>query len=268
MTEEVKTTSCTEALFDAVSPLYKTFYHKRNQDVLVQTVFGLIPQSCQLLDCKNYKAAYLIMVHLTDYLVGFYNRKETNTAEPCSQLDQSSTLVDAIERGPLAYIAGFVVSKLFQTAKRKTGKQNEHLVLLLQSMRSSEQTNSFIAARTRGGLVTPSQELVGILEQAEMSFRQHVDVPKQSLRNIPTENICNDTLNSPVVKSLWDNIVLTSGVGNSSPTQKLCLENVIKLYLKVRSFSYARDFVTKHKIKEKHTKKKALRKEMKRTEHK
>lgn len=163
-------------------------------------------------------------------------------------------------------MAGYVVSKLFQVAKRKTAKQNEHLLLLLQNMKSIDQSNSFIAARTRGGLVNPSQELVGILEEAEISFRQHVDMTKQSLRNIPTETICNDTLSSPVVKSLWDNIVLSSGVDISSPVQKLCLENVIKLYLKVRSFSYARDYLTKHKIKEKQTKKKALRKEMKRKE--
>ena len=31
MTEKVKTVSCTQALFDAVSPLYKTYYRKQDQ---------------------------------------------------------------------------------------------------------------------------------------------------------------------------------------------------------------------------------------------
>ena len=71
------------------------------------------------------------------------------------------------------------------------------------------------------------------------------------------------TLSSPTVKSLWDNIVVSSGVDQTSSTQKLCLENVAKLYLRVRSFSYARDYITKYRIKEKQLKRKALRKDMK-----
>ena len=56
---------------------------------------------------------------------------------------------------------------------------------------------------------------------------------------------------------------MSSGTDISLPTQKLCLENVVKLYLRVRSFSYVRDFITKYKIKEKQTESKAQRKELK-----
>ena len=82
-----------------------------------------------------------------------------------------------------------------------------------------------------------------------------MDASKHLLRNIPTDTICNATIKFPVVKSLWNNIVMSSGVDPSSSTQKLCLENVIKLYLKVRSFSYARDFLTKYKPQENKPKK-------------
>ena len=41
-------------------------------------------------------------------------------------------------------------------------------------MRSSESANSFISARNRGGLVAPCEGLLGILEEAEISFRKHV----------------------------------------------------------------------------------------------
>jgi hypothetical protein len=85
------------------------------------------------------------------------------------------------------------------------------------------------------------------------------------LRNIPTDLISVSTLNSPLVKSLWDNIVLDSGVEQSCSTQKLLLENIVKLYLRVRSFSYARDYISKYKIKVKQTKSKALRKDLKRS---
>ena len=131
-------------------------------------------------------------------------------------------------------------------------------------MKSIDQSTSFISARSRGGLVNPSTDLVGILEEAEYLFRKQVSESTQgTLRKIPTDAICSNVFKSPAVKSLCDNIVMSAGVDHSSSTQKLCLENVIKLYLRVRSFSYARDYLTKHKIKEKQLKKKVLRKDLK-----
>lgn len=256
------TVSSSEALFAALLPLYETFCRKTNQDKLLESFYGLIPRSCELLNCQDFRAANLIMIHLPDHLVGFYNVDQTRQAQETTV--ESVVQIDPAERGPLSYIGGYVISKLFQINKRKTGQQNEELQALLHNMKASDQSsNSFISARTRGGLVTPCEDLVGILEAAEIYFRKEVDKTNLTLRNIPTEIICISTLRSPVVKSLWDNIVLASGVDAAGHTQKLCLENVIKLYLKVRSFSYARDYITKYKIKEKQTKKKALRKDMK-----
>ena len=113
----------------------------------------------------------------------------------------------------------------------------------------------------------PCEGLLGILEEAEMLFRKHVgigDINTDTVRNIPVDMICFSTLNSPLVKSLWDNIVLDSGVEKSCSTQKLLLENIMKLYLRVRSFSYARDYISKYKIKGKQMKSKAIRKDLKR----
>ncbi|CAB3982870.1 Hypothetical predicted protein [Paramuricea clavata] len=82
----------------------------------------------------------------------------------------------------------FFVAKLFQTSKMAK-KPNEELQSLLQSMRSLDQS-SYISACTRGGLVNPSKDLVGILEQAEYEFQQQVrqvSEEKSTLRNIPID---------------------------------------------------------------------------------
>ena len=136
---------------------------------------------------------------------------------------------------------------------------------LLESLKSTVPENSFIQARSRGGLVTPSDNLMGIVEEAEICFRKTVGDRELVLRNIPIELICEKTINSPVLKSLWENIVLQSGTDDKNPVQKLCLENIIKLYLRVRSFSYARDYISQYKIREKKTKSKSLRKDLKRS---
>ena len=76
------------------------------------------------------------------------------------------------------------------------------------------------------------KDLVNILEIADMSFREHVDIISEVVvRNIPLETILESTLNSPVVKFWWDNIV--SDVQSTSYIQKPCLENIVKLYIRV-----------------------------------
>ena len=65
------------------------------------------------------------------------------------------------------------------------------------------------------------------------------------------------------MKSLWENIITDLDSDISSECNKLALENFIKLYIQVRSFSYTRDIVSKYKLKEKALRSKALRKELK-----
>ena len=261
----LKTASATKDLFTALLPLYKKFLSKKNQDKLLEDFYGLIPRSCEFLSCADFRVANLIMIHIPDHLVGFYNTNSRQTANKGSTsvvLVEQAIEINPAERGPLSYIGGYVVSQLF---KKNKGK-NEDLQALLQNMKSTSDSNNFIASRTRGGLVTPCDDLVGILEEAEVLFRNEISKSKLALRNIPTDSVCYSTLQSPKVKSLRGNIVFASGV--TSSTTELCLENVVKLYLKVRSFSYAKDYVAKYKAKEKELRKKALRKDMKQSSHK
>jgi hypothetical protein len=174
------------------------------------------------------------------------------------------TELNPVERGPLAYIGGYIITKLTQINRKKKDNVNEQIQALLQSMKSTGTANSFIANRTRGGLTSPSDDLVNILEAAELACRDEVTKSLGIIRNIPTDTIYNAIVESPKVKSLWENIVISCSIELSSTTQKLCLENILKLYLKVRAFSYAKDYVSKYRISEKKDKNKALRNELKR----
>ena len=103
-------------------------------------------------------------------------------------------------------------------------------------------TYSFISARTRGGLVTRCNDLVGILEIAEISFRQKLNESEEIVRSIPIENINlfdnNELFTSEVFVGKYYHVSRCQ----SSTTQTLLLGIVIRLYLKVRSFSYAKDY--------------------------
>jgi hypothetical protein len=68
----------------------------------------------------------------------------------------------------------------------------------------------------------------------------------------------------PLLKSLWENIMQDCSQETSKQTKKLCLENIVKLYLRVRSFSYAKDYISNFKMQQKAVKSKSQRKEFKR----
>ena len=240
--EAIKTSLITvlKTLFDDVLPLYDKFCRKKNQDKLLEEFYGLIPNANKYLNCPDSNAATIIMIEIPDRLAGFFKVCQ-NREKVCATTASSDLKIDPSEQGPLSYIAGYIISKLYQKSRSKKNDANEELQALLQSLKSGDSDNNFILARSRGGVISPSHHLMGIVEEAEICFRRNVGDGDLVVRKIPTEAICESTLSSPVVKSLWENIVLESGIEESSCTQKLCLENIVKLYLRVRSFSYARD---------------------------
>ena len=62
--------------------------------------------------------------------------------------------------------------------------------MLVHALKSPDGENKFIFARSRGGLVVPCENLLGILEQAELSFRRYIDSGATLLRNNPPDAIC------------------------------------------------------------------------------
>ena len=261
----IKNASCSEELFTSVLPLYEVFCRKKNQNKLLEEFYGLILDASKYLNCPDANAACIIMIEIPDRLAGYFKLRRIREQSEIRPTVTSDIKLDPSERGPLSYIAGYIVSKLYQKTRNRKNECDSELQALLQSLKSTRQDNEFILARSRGGLVTPSHDLIAIIEEAELCFRKCVSEGQIVLRNIPTDTICESTLSSPMVKSLWDNIVVDADIDESSSTHKLCLENIVKLYLRVRSFSYARDYISKYKIREKQTKSKSLRKNLKRS---
>ena len=141
------------------------------------------------------------MIQLPNFLVRLYNTAYRN--EP-STMSATSPQLNPTEHEPLSYIAGYIVSKLHQTNRKKKGNCSEEIQALLQAMKSTESPSNFISARTRGGLISSCDDLVRILEITELSFREEVNKSKLTVRNVFTTEcrICNSVQDSHVVKLL------------------------------------------------------------------
>jgi hypothetical protein len=102
------------------------------------------------------------------------------------------------------------------------------------------------------------------LEVVENLFREFIQKQTIVVKIIPCEKLCNDALDLLLLKSLWENIMQDCSQETSKQIKKLCLENIVKLYSRVRSFSYAKDYISNFKMQQKAVKSKSLRKELKR----
>lgn len=162
------------------------------------------------------------------------------------------------EHGPLSYIIGAVVSKLYRKSKSYESPANIMLQNLLLSMRIPTEFNDYLLNLDRGGLWNPSELLVALITVVELIFREETS---KNTTNIPTVTIINRSLESQDIISHWDAIVQNCCTEVNEECSSSCLENILKLFITIRSFSHTRNIVEKYRLLEKAEKKmKGLRK--------
>ena len=251
-----------EDLVKHLATLYDQYCEKLDRDKLLKNFYKLMPISGKMFITKSKNmtvpAYNLIMIQIPDLLVGFYKRGNVKEKLPDIKPIEKS------EFGPLSYIAGYVISKMYRKSKvcaRKDTPEQLELQSLLLSMKSL-QDNEYIDSLSRGKLWNPCENLLAITAECEKVFRQH---SAGLVREIPLEQVRADILQKPRVKSAWDAILFDASLAKTKTSvTDVCLENIIMLYIRVGSFSYSKDVVTKMTIKEKvKFHKKALRNTLK-----
>lgn len=249
----------THLLVESMMDLYAKFCKKCDRDKLLINFYKLIPQSVNMFSVSNpvsEEILNLIMMNLPDLLVSFYKRGEQNEDSlPIEKpLEQS-------EYGPLSYVAGYIIGKLYRKSKfhRSQTDIQVQIQYLLLSLKSAGE-NEYINSLSRGGLWVPCGNLLIIAVECEKIFRKYT---KGVVKEIPLTKVSADVLEDSKVKSAWE-AILSDASQEKDQTTKACLQNIVMLYIRIRSFSYTKDVVTQYKLKEKlELRKKALRKELK-----
>ena len=115
---------------------------------------------------------------------------------------------------------------------------------------------------SRGGLLFIKPQFQKILVIAERNLRRKTQV--SYLHEIDVKKITYDLVNCQYIKEYFVEIVEESELKPSGIVIDDVLHGIIELYIKVRSFSTAKDYVQGHRCLKKGKKKKALRTELKR----
>ena len=175
------------------------------------------------------------------------------------------------ERGPLNYLGGYILRNLYRkhlskaSKKTKICQEKEEFMALLDSLHVNEtvaKDTAFISAKDRGGLWYPKEYLTDIFVTAEIQLRVHTG--KEVCHKICVDKIVDILLQNPVLRSKWNMLVEECACEITRGRSIIFLDQILSLFIKIRSFSYAKDIVQKYKIQQKATKKKGLRKEIKR----
>eukprot|EP00795_Rhopilema_esculentum_P011289 gene11289-21481_t len=134
--------------------------------------------------------------------------KEKDSAKKDKGKKKPICFIKEEERGPLAYVMGAVISKLYKKSAygHSTSLWKEQIESLFTgTLRVPIEENSYLSELDRGGLWNPSEKLLRIAEKIEMKFR--VEVQKKA-KTIPIKEIINDVLSDSTVVSVWDSIIL------------------------------------------------------------
>eukprot|EP00794_Sanderia_malayensis_P015523 gene15523-17106_t len=182
---------------------------------------------------------------------------------PCPK---SCDPISTKEIGGLQYLAGYVVMKFLKKTRNSSNYKSEcsqSLIAVLNNFIEEENTSQrLIASQTRGGLTAVKKEIQKIFFCAEEVFRAHTSTPSH-VKKIDLQPMVNNLLMDTVVISMYNSLVETATSQIDSEVKTNLLENMLKLYLHVEAFSFARDITDKYKYASKKNKTKALRKGIK-----
>ena len=143
-----------------------------------------------------------------------------------------------------------MVHKFIKKIKNKCNSiDNQNLISILEHFISDNpQTRQLITTQTRGGLMAVKDELLNIFTVTEETLGERtVNIP----HSIDLNAIKSYLLKDSGIVTIYSNLVEESGMKLATELKYNLLENMLKLYLRVRSFSFAEDLTYEQKLNKK-----------------
>ena len=130
--------------------------------------------------------------------------------------------------------------KKVKNEKNYSSVENRNILSILDASITNDISNQkLIRSVTRGSLSAVNNQCINIFLIAEEHFR---NVRKKvNLRKISSDEIINYLLKNPDVISNYNSFSTQTQGTISKEISKNVLEKMLRLYIRVRSFSYAKD---------------------------
>ncbi|XP_068706646.1 uncharacterized protein [Montipora foliosa] len=208
-------------------------------------------------------AATLLSTKVADCLLVHSKEKVENHTSTCSLLTKPSSE----EKAGLQYIGGYVLHKLHNKhVNTNKSSESEQAISILKAGKARDQdaiqSQRLTSSLNRGGLWAITENAQSVFERTEHYFRDVTSDNK--FKKIDVTSVISRSVHDVEVVSAYNSMLLDSELMINKGVAKDVLHTIIELYVKVRSFSFAKDIIQRHKMKLKELKSKALRKEISR----
>lgn len=252
------------AVFCDIEDQYKCLIKSGNAERFYSSFYSTVAlNAVKHFEGLSRNAATLLSTKVADCMLAHRNEKieSLDTCAPLTKLSDE-------EKAGLQYIGGYVLHKL-HTKHAGKSSENEQAVSILKAGKLEDQNaiqcQKLTSSLNRGGLWTISNTAQSIFERTEHYFRDAT--LKTNVQNISYARIISRSVHDVEVVSAYNSLLSNSELIVTNSVAKDVLYSTIQLYVRVRSFSFAKDIIQKHKIRLKQMKSKALRKDISRASH-
>ncbi len=251
--------------FKQISILYDSLSSSGNAEKFYTDFYGLVPLKAEFFfPSISRKAATLLCTRVANRLISFY--KENSLQKTTATYVQQP--ITDVEVCGLQYLGGYIFHKLHKRMKYKQRHDSEmcQSLAILEAAKATEirddHPQKLIECLDRGGLWKISITAQNMLSGAENVFRAHLS-SQSNLKAINKSEILSKSLKNVDIKSNFTMLCESSSCKYEDSTAEDLLACILKLFIQVRCFSYAKDVVQKYKHKAKQGKAKALRSNLK-----
>ena len=222
----------------------------------------IVMNATKVFEGLSRNAATLLALKTADCLLA--KKKAKDEAE----IPHLATKFSDKETSGLQYIGGYVLHKLqyIKHSKRGNSTVSQQSMSILRTGKADDpdvvDSQQLTSSLNRGGLWAISKNAQTIFERTEHSFR--VVTGKPCLQRIDTAAVVSKSVSDTDVVAAFTTMLSDTELTVDNVVGKDLLYNIVDLYVRVQSFSFAKDIIQKHKIKAKQLKEKALRKDISR----
>ena len=249
--------------FDQVMKKYASdaekFYPKFYKIVGTITEFGNLSKH----------AITLIGFELANQVMAYLAKKSCTEENITNSSSFNNKIISKREASIIAYLSGYVFSNIYRKIRNSNLVNSvaaQEKLALLKAGRSEEISDdcySLVNTKNRGGLWYVNANVIGIFTITENIFREETI---GDIRCIDSDQIVNKVMCDGRVKSYYSILQEEAGILVGKETATNLLEQLILLYVQVRSHSLAKKKIELHKLECKAKKARSLRTEMKRSD--
>ena len=207
-------------------------------------------------------AATLLATKVVDFILSYCKgiKSSSDNNPPSAQ-----TVLSEKQQAGLQYVGGYVLHNLHKKYARNNKTENQQAMAILKAGKLEHgcQSQKLVSSLSRGGLWNITKYAQNIFVKTEHQFRHFTS--RNCLKKVDIAGITLKLVTDSEVLSNFQCMVFDAELIPEGEVSKNVLHAIVSLYIRVRSFSCAKDIIQHFKVNAKQTKAKALRKEIMRT---